>query len=115
MNSNNLELSLIENEIEKIQSKYQLRNGALPSTANNSSSVINMQPVMQNNKVYDYQQLDQRTNQVKSPSVLTFGGQTLANNQCNSSNMSQHPFIANNPDMQQHMTALQEQTLNKQG
>jgi hypothetical protein len=30
MNSNNLELSLIENEIEKIQSRYQLKNGGLP-------------------------------------------------------------------------------------
>jgi hypothetical protein len=52
MNSNNLELSLIENEIEKLQSKYNLKNGSTAST--NSSAVITMQPVISNPKVYDY-------------------------------------------------------------
>ena len=58
MNSNNLELSLIENEIEKISSRYQLKNGALqmPNLSSTSSTVINMQPVITNNKVYEYQQ-----------------------------------------------------------
>ena len=87
----------------------------MPNLSSTSSTVINMQPVITNNKVYEYQQQDQRSAQVKSPSVLTFGGSTITSNQTSTANLNQHPFIPSTTNVDIKKQVLQEQTLNKQG